>query len=208
MLIHAGAGGVGLSAVLVAKALGATVIATAGTERKREVCREYGADYVVDYTDKEWPGKVLEICGKERSGNGRQGVDVVYDSVGMISQSLKCVAWNARLLVIGFAGGEIEKLALNRVLLKNVSIVGLHWGMYASKEVETIGKVWKGIFRLIEEERFREITFKDRTFVGLESVKNALVALGKRETWGKVVVSVKEDEVEEDGQAMGRQSKL
>ena len=208
MLIHAGAGGVGLSAVQVAKALGATVIATAGTERKREVCREYGADYVVDYTETDWPGKVLEICGKGRSGNGRQGVDVVYDPVGMISQSLKCVAWNARLLVIGFAGGEIEKLALNRVLLKNVSIVGLHWGMYASKEVETVGEVWKGIFRLIEEGRFRGIIYKDRTFVGLERVKDALVALGKRETWGKVVVSVKEDEVEEGGEAMGRQSKL
>ncbi|KAF7504592.1 hypothetical protein GJ744_002087 [Endocarpon pusillum] len=208
VLIHAGAGGVGLSAVQVAKALGATVIATAGTERKREVCREYGADYVVDYTDKDWPGKVLEICGKERSGNGRQGVDVVYDPVGMISQSLKCVAWNARLLVIGFAGGEIEKLALNRVLLKNVSIVGLHWGTYAIKEVETVGEVWKGIFRLIEEGRFRGITYRDRTFVGLESVKDALVALGRRETWGKVVVSVKEDEMEEAREAIRRQSKL
>ncbi len=210
MLIHAGAGGVGLSAVQIAKALGATVIATAGTQRKREVCREYGADFVVDYTDKDWPSRVVEICGRKRSGNGRQGVDVVYDPVGMISQSLKCVAWNARLLVIGFAGGEIEKLALNRVLLKNVSVVGLHWGMYASKEVGTVHEVWKGIFKLIEEGKFRGITYSDRKFVGLDSVKDALAALGERATWGKVVVNVREDEeeVEEDDKAMGRESKL
>jgi NADPH:quinone reductase len=174
VLIHAGAGGVGLSAVQVAKALGATVIATAGTERKRDVCRQYGADHVVDYTDKNWPANVVEICARERTGNGKAGVDIVYDPVGMIAQSLKCVAWNARLLVIGFAGGEIEKLALNRVLLKNVSIVGLHWGMYASKEVGTVAEVWDGIFRMIEDGKFRAITYTDRRFVGLESVKEAL----------------------------------
>lgn len=82
VLIHAGAGGVGLSAVMVAKALGATVIATAGTERKRQICLDYGADFVVDYRDKAWPQKVVELCQKHRSGNGRAGVDVVYDPVG------------------------------------------------------------------------------------------------------------------------------
>lgn len=210
VLIHAGAGGVGLSAVQVAKALGATVIATAGTERKRQVCREYGADWVVDYTHEDWPGRVVEICKRERSGNGKHGVDVVYDPVGMVAQSLKCVAWNARLLVIGFAGGEIEKVALNRVLLKNVSVVGLHWGMYATKEVGTVGEVWSGIFRLIEQGRFRGITFTDRRFVGLESVRDALMALGGRETWGKVVVSVGVDEGEDDreGKGVSRESKL
>lgn len=81
-LIHAGAGGVGLSAVMVAKALGATVIATAGTERKRQICLDYGADYVVDYRDKAWPQKVVELCKKNRTGNGTAGVDVVYDPVG------------------------------------------------------------------------------------------------------------------------------
>lgn len=82
VLVHAGAGGVGLSAVQIAKALGATVIATAGTERKRQVCLDYGADYVVDYRDKGWPQKVIELCTKHRTGNGQAGVDVVYDPVG------------------------------------------------------------------------------------------------------------------------------
>lgn len=129
VLVHAGAGGVGLSAVQVAKALGCTVVATAGTEAKREVCRRFGADWVVDYSGEGWAKEVVELCRRERTGNGQVGVDVVFDPVGMVDQSLRCVAWNARLVVIGFAAGNIEKVAMNRVLLKNVSLVGLHWGV-------------------------------------------------------------------------------
>jgi NADPH:quinone reductase len=81
VLVHAGAGGVGLSAVQIAKALGATVIATAGSERKRQVCLDYGADYVLDYTDKNWPQRVIALCEQHRQGNGKQGVDIVYDPV-------------------------------------------------------------------------------------------------------------------------------
>ncbi|KAJ5876128.1 uncharacterized protein N7529_001712 [Penicillium soppii] len=190
VLVHAAAGGVGLAAVQIAKAMGATVIATAGTERKREVAKEFGADYVVDYGDKNWPEIVKKLCKEKRTGNGAAGVDIVYDPVGMIEASLKCVAWNARLLVIGFAAGKIEKVALNRVLLKNVSIVGLHWGQYAKFETETVGEVWGGIFDLVRQGKFKGTAFKDENFVGLESVPRALKALGGRETWGKVVVNV------------------
>lgn len=193
VLVHAAAGGVGLAAVQIAKAKGATVIATAGTERKRQVAKEFGADYVIDYRDKNWPEEVKALCKQNRSGNGKAGVDIVYDPVGMIEQSLKCVAWNARLLVIGFAAGKIEKIALNRVLLKNVSIVGLHWGQYANFERETVGIVWRGIFDLIAEGKFRGTAFKDESFVGLESVPRALKALGSRDTWGKVVVKIVDD---------------
>lgn len=194
VLVHAGAGGVGLAAVQIAKALGATVIATAGTERKRQICLNYGADYVVDYTDKNWPKRVIGLCEQHRKGNGKQGVDVVYDPVGMIDASMKCIAWNGRLLVIGFAGGAIEKVAMNRVLLKNISIVGLHWGMYAQKELPTITETWKGIFELVNNGSFKPITFTDQKFEGLESVPRALKALSERETWGKVVVSLGEHE--------------
>ncbi|CAG8215622.1 unnamed protein product, partial [Penicillium salamii] len=190
VLVHAAAGGVGLAAVQIAKAKGATVIATAGTERKREVAKAFGADYVVDYGDKNWPEIVKKLCRENRSGNGAAGVDIVYDPVGMIEASLKCVAWNARLLVIGFAAGKIEKVALNRVLLKNVSIVGLHWGQYAKFETATVGDVWNGIFELVRVGKFKGTSFKDESFVGLESVPRALKALGGRETWGKVVVNV------------------
>ncbi len=195
VLVHAGAGGVGLAAVQIAKALGATVIATAGTERKRQVVKDFGADYAIDYKDpKVWPEEVKKICAANRTGNGKAGVDVVYDPVGMIDPSMKCIAWNGRLLVIGFAAGNIEKVAMNRVLLKNVSIVGLHWGAYSKFEFETIKVVWEGIFDLIKKGKFRGMSFTDKTFVGLESVPQALNALGGRETWGKVVVSVKGEE--------------
>ncbi|EGE00018.1 alcohol dehydrogenase [Trichophyton tonsurans CBS 112818] len=202
VLVHAAAGGVGLAAVQVAKAKGATVIATAGTERKRQIARGFGADYAIDYRDPNWPNAVKKLCAENRSGNGKAGVDIVYDPVGMIEQSLKCVAWNARLLVIGFAAGKIEKVALNRVLLKNVSIVGLHWGQYATFEKETAQSVWNGIFDLIKEGKFKGTSFTDERFVGLESVPKALRALGGRQTWGKVVVQIPE------GEGAGQPSKL
>lgn len=194
VLIHAGAGGVGLSAVMVAKAVGATVIATAGTERKRQICLDYGADYVIDYRQKDWPQKVIEICKKNRTGNGQAGVDVVYDPVGMIDPSIKCITWNGRLVVIGFAGGEIEKLALNRVLLKNISIVGLHWGRYAVMENETLHSTWKGIFEMMNKGQIKGITYTDKKYIGLDSLPAALTALGGRDSWGKVVITIPEDE--------------
>ncbi|PCH07109.1 Polyketide synthase, enoylreductase [Penicillium occitanis (nom. inval.)] len=194
VLVHAAAGGVGLAAVQIAKALGATVIAATGSEEKGQVARRFGADYVVNYrADKNWPEQVKKLCKENRKGNGKAGVDVVYDPVGMIDQSLKCVAWNARLLVIGFAAGTIEKVALNRVLLKNVSIVGIHWGQYASFERETVPVVWKGIFDMIDQGKFKSTAFTDENFVGLESVPRALKALGSRGTWGKVVVKIVDD---------------
>lgn len=184
VLVHAAAGGVGLAAVQIAKAFGAKVIATCGTQRKLDIARSYGADYAIDYRQKDWPEKVKEITPNKR------GVDIVYDPVGLISQSTKCTAWNGRLLVIGFAAGDIEKVATNRMLLKNISVVGLHWGMYATNEPDVVETVWDGIFKLIAEGNFRGTCFTDEEFVGLEKVPAALKALGARETWGKVVVRV------------------
>ena len=115
----------------------------------------------------------------------------------MIDPSIKCIAWNGRLLVIGFAGGTIEKVALNRVLLKNISIVGLHWGTYATKANETVTEVWKGIFDLINAGKLRGISYTDKQYQGLEQVPKALIALGARDTWGKVVVELGEKEGEE-----------
>jgi NADPH2:quinone reductase len=132
VLIHAAAGGVGLAAVQIAKAFGATVVATAGTQHKLDVAKSFGADHLVDYRQKDWPDKVKKLTPKGR------GVDIVYDPVGLIAQSMKCTAWNGRLLVIGFAAGDIEKMATNRILLKNVSVMGLHWGAYAINEPEMI----------------------------------------------------------------------
>jgi NADPH:quinone reductase len=111
-LVHAAAGGVSLTAVQIAKALGAIVIATC-SPAKLEVAKRFGADYTVDYTKKEWTEEVKKICKGLKKG----GVDVVYDSVGKVEESLKVVGWGGRILVIGFAGGKIEKVAMNRVKL-------------------------------------------------------------------------------------------
>ncbi|ORY68599.1 uncharacterized protein BCR38DRAFT_334536 [Pseudomassariella vexata] len=184
VLVHAAAGGVGLAAVQIAKAFGATVIATAGTSRKLEVAKAFGADHVVDYQDEKWPDLVKKLTPKGR------GVDIVYDPVGMVDKSTKCIAWNGRILVVGFAAGKIEKVAMNKVLLKNISLVGIHWGQYAVHEKESVPVVWKGIKNLIEQGKFKSTVFTDKNFIGLEAIPDALLALGGRETWGKVVVKI------------------
>ncbi|KAF4548390.1 Zinc-binding dehydrogenase-like protein 17 [Elsinoe fawcettii] len=187
VLVHAAAGGVGLAAVQIAKAFGATVIATAGTQHKLDVAKDFGADHLVDYKDPKWPDLVKKLTPKGR------GVDIVYDPVGMVAKSMSCTAWNGRILVIGFAAGEIEKVAVNRILLKNISVVGLHWGAYAINEPEAIKAVWDGLFELMETGRFRGTCFTDKEYVGLETVPEALRALGARDTWGKVVVKVPQE---------------
>jgi NADPH:quinone reductase len=184
VLIHASAGGVGLAAIQVAKSLGATVIATASTPAKLRIARLYGADHTLLSTSPTWPASAKALTPSSR------GVDVVFDPVGLLNPSLTCVAWNARLLVIGFASGTIEKIAANRLLLKNVSLVGVFWGRFTKEEPETVEKVWKGLFELIEKGSFRPMVWVEREFVGLEKVGEALKALGGRETWGKVVVKV------------------
>lgn len=187
VLVHAAAGGVGLAAVQIAKAFGATVIATAGTKHKLDVARSFGADHCVDYRDEKWPEQVKKLTPKGR------GVDIVYDPVGLIEKSIKCIAWNGRLLVIGFAAGSIEKMATNRILLKNISVVGLHWGAYAINEPEMIDEVWQGLFDLMDAKKIRGTCYTDKEYVGLEAVPAALQSLGERGTWGKVVVKVPQE---------------
>jgi NADPH2:quinone reductase len=125
LLVHAGASGVGMAAIQIGKALGAKVIATAGSEAKLAFAREQGADHAIDYTDAGWVERVKEIT------HG-QGADTIYDPVGgdVFDLSTKCVAPEGRILIIGFAAGRIPSIALNRVLLKNISIVGVLWGGY------------------------------------------------------------------------------
>lgn len=120
VLVHAGAGGVGLCAIQLAKAMGARVIATAGTPEKLDVCKRLGgADFAINYRDKDWQAQVKKIT----EGHG---IDVVYDPVGLVLPSLKVIAWNGRIVVVGFAAGTIEKVPMNLVLLKNCAITGVH----------------------------------------------------------------------------------
>ena len=187
VLVHAAGGGVGLAAVQIAKAIGATVIATAGTKRKLDIAKSFGADHCIDYTKSKWEEHVKTLTP------GGKGVDVVFDPVGMVNSSLRCTAWNGRIVIIGFAAGTIEKIAMNRVLLKNVSLVGLHWGQYAKEEPETFEEVWRSLLELISHGKFRGTVFTDQDYVGLERIPEALQALESRGTWGKVVVKVIQD---------------
>ncbi|KAK3180877.1 hypothetical protein K4F52_007835 [Lecanicillium sp. MT-2017a] len=187
VLVHAAAGGVGLAAVQVAKAFGATVIATASTPRKLEIAKSFGADHVISYNDAEWPAKVKALTP------GKKGVDIVYDPVGLVDKSTKCTAWNGRILIVGFAAGSIEKVAMNKVLLKNISLVGIHWGAYAINQRDMIPVVWKGIMDLVAQGKLKGTEYADEQFVGLDRVKDALVALGGRGTWGKVVIKIPQE---------------
>ncbi|MEQ8231836.1 MAG: NADPH:quinone oxidoreductase family protein [Gammaproteobacteria bacterium] len=125
LLVHGAAGGVGIAAVEIGRILGATVIATAGSPAKLETARRHGADHVIDYRAEDFREHVLALTG------GR-GVDAVYDPVGgnVFMQSLRCMAPEARIMPVGFAGGEIPQIPANLLLVKNLVVCGLNMGLY------------------------------------------------------------------------------
>ena len=131
MLVLGASGGVGLSAIQIGKMMGAKVIAAASSEKKLEVCKANGADELINYAKDDLRARVKEVT----SG---KGVDVVYDPVGgaYSEPALREMAWKGRFLVIGFAAGEIPKVALNLPLLKGCSIVGVFWGAFTRKELD------------------------------------------------------------------------
>jgi len=185
LLVTAAAGGVGIAAVQIAKALGAKVIAAGGTEAKLDISKRHGgADYTVDYTKPGWQKEVLKITGGK-------GVDVIFDPVGIITDSLKCIAWKGRALVIGFAAGKIEMVPMNLVLLKNVSIVGMHWGAYKVKQPEHIPAVWGDILKLFATGLVKPVVYSE--VYPLEKLSDGLDAIAKRETWGKAIVRVRDE---------------
>jgi NADPH2:quinone reductase len=146
LLVHGAAGGVGLTAVEIGKALGAKVIATAGGAEKCALAREHGANWIIDYKTENVRDRVKAIAAEL----GREGVDVVYDPVGgeIFDASLRCVAWGARLLVVGFAAGQIQKIPANILLVKNVDAQGFYWGSYRRHQPERIRDCFAGLARL------------------------------------------------------------
>ncbi|TXS54351.1 NADPH:quinone oxidoreductase family protein [Streptomyces sp. t39] len=135
LLVHAAAGGVGSAAVQLGKAAGARVIGVVGGPEKAAVARELGCDVVVDRRSED-------IVAAVKEATGGRGADVVYDPVGgdAYAKSAKCVAFEGRIVVVGFASGDIPAPALNHALVKNYSILGLHWGLYAAKDPASIGR--------------------------------------------------------------------
>src|SRR5262245_36898715 len=180
LLVHGAAGGVGLAAVQIGKALGARVIATAGTKEKLEIARQSGADVLIDYVTEDWIERVKTTTGGE-------GADVIYDPVGgdVFDGSTKCIAFEGRILTIGFAGGRIPTLAINRVLLKNFSVVGFHLGHYQRRGSPLVQEWMDALLKLYGEGRIRPVIY--RTYP-LREAAAALAALASRKSYGKVVL--------------------
>ena len=180
LLVLGAAGGVGTAAIEIGKALGARVIAAASSEEKLALCRDLGADETIDYVREDLRKRALELTGSK-------GVDVVYDPVGgaLTEAALRASAWGGRLLVIGFASGEIPAIRLNLALLKERSIVGVYWGEWTRQDpagqkrnVERLGELYAaGKVKPVVSERIR-----------LAEVPAALVRMQKRQVKGKIVV--------------------
>lgn len=180
LLVHAAAGGVGLAAVQIGVALGARVIATAGGAEKLKIAEQAGADVLVDYRAQDFRDVVLaETRGR--------GADVIYDSVGgdTFDQSLGCIAWGGRLLVIGFASGRIPSVKANRILLKNISVIGLHWGPYVDQQPERVHACFDALFEMYRKGQLRPLISGRYS---LEEVPEALGLLATRKSVGKLIV--------------------
>lgn len=180
LLVLGAAGGVGIAAVQIAKALGARVIAAASSEAKRTLAREAGADETVDYTQAEWRREV------ERLTEG-QGADVVYDAVGgaYAEPALRATAWRGRYLVVGFAAGEIPKLPLNLALLKERAILGVFWGAAMARDPKQLMADLRQLAGWFAEGR---VTPPVTETVPLEGAAAAMARLAGREAMGKLVV--------------------
>ncbi|HZT28998.1 MAG TPA: NADPH:quinone oxidoreductase family protein [Bryobacteraceae bacterium] len=180
LLVHAGASGVGYSAIQIGKAQGARVIATAGSPRKLEFCQAQGADHVLNYRDSGWVERVKEITA------GR-GADVIYDPVGgeVFELSTRCIAPEGRLLVIGFASGRIPSVAANRVLLKNIAVVGVHWGQYVNDHPKYLGETHEVLAAMYLGEQIRPVVSAKYP---LECAPGALRDLAERRIIGKAVL--------------------
>jgi NADPH:quinone reductase len=182
LLVHAGASGVGSSAIQIGKSLGARVIATASNEEKMRFCLSQGAEHALNYGDGSWVDQLKEITG------GR-GADVIYDPVGgeIFDLSTKCIAPEGRLLVIGFAGGTIPSIAANRILLKNMSVVGVYWGGYLEHYPDYLRQAQDALFKMYEAGQIKPVV--SQSFALADAVE-ALKALATRKTIGKVVLRI------------------
>jgi NADPH:quinone reductase len=179
LLVHAAAGGVGSGAVQLGKAAGARVIGVVGGPQKAEVARSLGADVVIDRTREDFVAVVKDVTG------GR-GADVIYDPVGgeAFARSAKCVAFEGRILIVGFASGHIPSAALNHALVKNYSIVGLHWGLYQRLDPQAVRDCHAELTRLAAAGAIRPLVSER---LSLDEVPDGLQRLADGRTTGRVV---------------------
>ncbi len=180
LLVHAGAGGVGSAAIQLGKAAGAIVLATAGSPEKVALCRSLGADGAFNYRTTDIASTVLDLT------DGR-GADVVFDSVGgaTFEASTKCIAWEGRILVIGAASGRYSPARTNHAMVKNYSVVGVHWGGYRTRRPDLVAAAHEAIMLLWLDGAITPLVSET---VGMADVPAALDRLGAGATTGKIVV--------------------
>lgn len=180
LLVHAAAGGVGSAAVQLGKAAGARVIGVVGGRQKAAVARELGCDLVIDR-------RTDDIVAAVKEATGGRGADVIYDPVGgdAYAKSAKCVAFEGRIVIVGFASGSVPAPALNHALVKNYSIVGLHWGLYAQKDPASIARCHEQLTRLAAEGAIKPL-ISER--VPLKDAAAAVQRVADGTTTGRVVV--------------------
>lgn len=182
VLVHAGAGGVGSAAIQLAKAAGAVVIATAGGPAKAERCVELGADIAVDHRTDDFVAAVNEATGG-------LGADIILDPVGgeTFERSRHCIAWEGRILVVGAAGGTYFSAPTNHVMVKNYSVVGVHWGGYLTRNPELVRGAHDDLMRLYRSGVVKPLVSR---VVALDDARDALVELAEGRTVGKIVVQI------------------
>ncbi|MFJ1817113.1 MULTISPECIES: NADPH:quinone oxidoreductase family protein [unclassified Streptomyces] len=180
LLVHAAAGGVGSAAVQLGKAAGATVIGVVGGPEKAKTATGLGCDLVIDRHGED-------IVAAVKEATGGRGADVVYDPVGgdAYAKSVKCVAFEGRVIVVGFASGVIPTPALNHALVKNYSIAGLHWGLYNAKDPAAVRACHDELTRLAERGAIKPL-ISER--VGLTGAADAVQRVADGASTGRIVV--------------------
>jgi NADPH:quinone reductase len=183
LLVLGAAGGVGLTAVEIGKAMGAHVIACAGDAGKLKVAQEHGADHVINYSKEDIRERVKAIT------SGR-GVNVVYDPVGgdAFDASLRAVAWGARVIIIGFASGRVPQIPANILLVKNIDVIGFYWGSYQMHKPELLRSSFAQLLRWFSDGK---ITPHISHEFDLDHVAGAMNMLQERKSTGKVVISTR-----------------
>ena len=180
LLVLGAAGGVGLAAVEIGKAMGARVIAAASSEDKLALCKERGADEAINYVSENLRGRINELTGQ-------RGVDIVFDPVGgsYTETALRAMAWGGRLLVIGFATGDIPKIPINLALLKERSIIGVYWGESIKHDPEGHARNVKQLVEWLAAGKVNPV-ISER--VPLSKAADAMKRMFNRQVKGKVVV--------------------
>ena len=181
LLVLGAAGGVGLTAVELGAWMGARVIAAASTAEKLALAREYGASVGINYREEDLRERVLELT------EGR-GADVIYDPVGgdLFDQAVRCIAWEGRYLVVGFASGRIPSLPANRALLKNMALVGVFWGAYLERDPQI---VHGGLHTLLQQQAAGQLHPHISRVYPLEEAGAALTELAERRARGKLILT-------------------